>query len=381
MPEEFWTALASASKAGSARMARIAVDASGHTRKIPVLKTAVRTAQAIQSAESNHVALVTFSSVAGQGKRVSHCIVCHGVTEMSLDRLFDTRFGIPGSFEARRCRHCGLEQIFPLPGPDHLKDLYERFYNFGGERGTVYTALREWFFSSPLYRLWIRIDGDISFHTRRGRGRLLDIGCNEGRTLKNYARNGFQAEGTELNETAATVAREAGFTVFTGPLEEFTPAALYDVAVLSNVLEHALDPKAMLLSVRRLLKPEGEVWISCPNRRSWLRPVFGRAWINWHVPFHISHFSADTLCSLLEQCGFALRESRQITPALWVASSIVARLFAGEGKPTRQLRNPLLMFAFVALCRTLLFPVLFLQNRRGRGDCLIAVAGRASDRG
>jgi 2-polyprenyl-3-methyl-5-hydroxy-6-metoxy-1,4-benzoquinol methylase len=307
------------------------------------------------------------------------CMACGGLTETSIGELFDTRFGIEGRYEARKCRQCGLEQIFPLPAAVELKNLYERFYNFGGERGTVYTTLREWFFSSPLYRLWIRLDEDISFHLRQGRGRLLDIGCNEGRTLKNYARNGFQAEGIELNETAAAVARQAGFTVFTGQLDDFTPANLYDVAVLSNVLEHALDPKAMLLSVRRLLKPAGQVWISCPNSQSWLRPAFGRCWINWHVPFHLSHFSAGQLRSLLEECGFTLRETRQLTPALWVASSIVVRLFAREGKATRQLRNPVLMFALVMLCRLLLFPVLYIGNRRGRGDCLVAVATRSRE--
>jgi SAM-dependent methyltransferase len=308
------------------------------------------------------------------------CIVCHGTTETSASRLFDTRFGIEGTSEARKCSECGLEQIFPLPAPAELKHLYERFYNFGGERGTIYTKLREWFFASPLYRLWIRVDEDISFHTRRGSGRLLDIGCNEGRTLKNYARNGFRAEGTELNENAAKVAREAGFAVYTGQLDDFTPAAPYDIAVLSNVLEHALDPKAMLVSVRKLLESGGQVWISCPNSQSWLRSVFGRSWINWHVPFHISHFSPETLRLLLEESGFTLVEARQITPALWVASSIIARLFAREGKPTRQLRDPLWMFGLVVLCRAVLFPVLYAGNRRGRGDCLIAVATSSYDR-
>ena len=65
-----------------------------------------------------------------------------------------------------------------------------------------------------------------------------------------------------------------------------------------------------------------------------------------------------------------------MTPALWVASSIVAWLFAREGKATRQLRNPLLMFALIVLCRTMLFPALSLGNRRGRGDCLMAVAAK-----
>ena len=305
------------------------------------------------------------------------CVVCAGVIETSVKRLFDTRFGIEGSVEARKCRECGLEQIFPVPTPAQLKDLYQRFYNFGGERGTLYTNLREWFFSSFLYRWWIRIDEDISFHLRQGSGRLLDIGCNEGRTLKNYARNGFQAEGTELNETAAAVAREAGFRVFTGQLEDFAPAVPYDVAVLSNVLEHSLDPKAMLTSVRRLLKQQGQVWISCPNCQSWLRSVLGQWWINWHVPFHITHFSAEALQNLLRESGFRLVEMRQITPALWVASSIVARLFARPGKPTRQLRNPFLIFGLLLLCRALLFPLLYWGNWTGRGDCLVAVATKA----
>ena len=306
----------------------------------------------------------------------SSCAVCAGLTETSVDGLFDTRFGIEGTLAVRHCLHCGLEQLFPFPPPARLKDLYERYYNFSGEQGTAYTKLRERFFSSPLYRLWIHLDGDISFHTRHGSGRLLDIGCNEGRTLKNYRRNGFQAEGIELNEAAAAVARAAGFAVFTGPLESFPLSAAYDVAVLSNVLEHSLDPKAMLRSLHRVLKAGGEVWISCPNSQSWLRPVFGRSWINWHVPFHITHFSPLTLRRLLEESGFGQIKMRQITPALWVASSIIVWLFARKGRPTRQMRNPFLVFGLVLACRTLLSPLFYWGNRQGRGDCLVAVASK-----
>ena len=302
------------------------------------------------------------------------CLVCGSLTARSVQGLFDTRFGIAGRFAVQCCARCDLEQIWPLPEPDHLKHLYERFYNFSGERGTLYLSLRERFFSSLLYRLWIRLDGDISFHARRGSGRLLDIGCNEGRTLKNYARNGFAAEGTELNENAAALARAAGFRVFTGQLEDFAPAELFDVAVLSNVLEHALDPKAMLAAVRRLLKPGGQLWISCPNRRSWLRSLFGPWWINWHAPFHISHFSGGALGTLLQECGFLPTETKQITPALWVVSSLVARVFARAGRPTRQLRNPFLMAALIITFRLLLLPLLYWGNRAGRGDCLTTVA-------
>jgi SAM-dependent methyltransferase len=255
--------------------------------------------------------------------------------------------------------------------------LYESYYNFGGERGTSYTRLREWFFSSWLYRAWIVLDGDISFHGCKGAGRLLDAGCNEGRGLRIYARNGFQVEGLELNPNAAAVAREAGFTVHSGDTTDFIVPAAYDVVVLSNVLEHARDPKKVLINLRENLKPGGQLLISCPNSRSWLRKAFGRSWINWHVPFHISHFSSETLHRLLTDAGFQVTRTRQITPALWVTQSCIAWLFAKEGTKNACLRNPFLTLGLMVSARFVLFPVLWLGNRIGRGDCLLVVATKA----
>jgi len=297
--------------------------------------------------------------------------------ERSVCNVFDTRFGIPGTFEARRCTTCRLEQLFPAPSPGELKALYERYYNFGGEHDTLYTRLRDWFFTSPLHRLWAFLDGDISFYTRNGVGRLLDIGCNEGRGLEIYNRNGYFVEGLELNERAAAVARTKGFTVHTAQLEQFSPTMPFNVAVLSNVLEHSLDPSQMLANVRRILKPGGKIWISCPNSRSWLRSCFGRYWINWHVPFHIVHFSSETLETMLRGTGFRNIQIRHITPSLWAASSVIARLFAKTRKPNRQLRNPFLVLFLMLVARFLFFPLLILGNMLRRGDCLI-VTGTAN---
>jgi SAM-dependent methyltransferase len=321
-------------------------------------------------------AVLPSSSAPALARGETACILCGGALDQCASNLFDTRFGSEGNYEVRRCLRCGLEQIFPVPTPAELKSLYESHYNFGGERRTLYTNLRERFFSSPLYRLWIRVDGDVSFHSRTGFGRLLDIGCNEGRGLKIYARNGFRVEGLELNQTAAAVAREAGFVVHTSDIGDLSVATLYDVVVLSNVLEHSTDPRQMLLDVHRNVKPGGQVWISCPNSRSWLRTVFGSFWINWHVPFHISQFSPETLKNLLQETGFATIGNRQITPAHWVASSLIARMFAKKGRPTLELRNPILVTILLALVRFVLFPALWLGNRRGRGDCLSVTATR-----
>jgi len=131
------------------------------------------------------------------------CIACGSKVPAELQNLFDTRFGIEKVWNICRCTDCGIEQTIPLPCSGELKKLYEEYYNFGGEKGTIYTRFREYFFSSVLYQFWFIVDGDISFHNNNGSGRLMDVGCNEGRWLYIYKRNGFKAEGLELNEQAS----------------------------------------------------------------------------------------------------------------------------------------------------------------------------------
>jgi SAM-dependent methyltransferase len=299
------------------------------------------------------------------------CLLCGGATQPVLTHVPDTRFASPGEWTILRCGTCGLEQTTPLPTGPQLKTLYETYYNYGGESGTAYTGWREKLLMSPAYRLFLKIDGDVSFHTQAGSGRLLDVGCNEGRGLVIYRANGFKPEGLELNSRAAEVARRRGFMVYESDIEALRPSLPFDRVVLSNVLEHALDPKKMLAAIHRVLEPGGEVWISLPNRRSWLRQFFGRNWINWHLPFHIVHFDAATLGRALRESGFTVVEEKQVTPALWVALSAIAALFPGKPKMQRQ---PLLVVALMGIARGLLFPLLWAMNRAGRGDCLVVKA-------
>jgi SAM-dependent methyltransferase len=291
-----------------------------------------------------------------------------------LAGLFDDRFGAPGRYDILRCPGCGLEQTCPRPPETALQGLYEEFYNAGIEPDSVYRRLRERFLTSGLYRLWLGWDGDMAFHGRRGTGRLLDVGCNEGRGLSLYAANGFQVEGLELNEAAAALARQRGFTVHTAALDRLQPAAPYDVVVLANVLEHAWDPVAMLAAVRRVLRPQGQVWLSCPNAGSRWRRVFGRAWINWHVPYHLWHFAPATLQAVLDRAGFELTALQTFTPALWLTQSLLVRLGAAQGRANRVLRSAPVVAGLMLLARLLVLPGFRRTDRDRRGDCLVVTA-------
>jgi len=307
------------------------------------------------------------------------CLYCRDKLSIFKERIYDTRFGVDGHFDICKCSACGLVQLSPCPSASELKSLYETYYNFGGSKKGLYTKLRKTFFESVFYRLWLAIDGDICFHSRRGNGRLLDIGCNEGQGLQIYKQNGFMAEGSELNDRAASEARKRGFRVFTDSLETFHPEQLYDVVVLSHVLEHSLNPKEMLTHVARILKPDGQAWISCPNIESWQQNIFGRYWINWHVPFHITFFSAAILKCILNDTGFEVIKTKYATPSLWVAQSVIASLFAKKGRKNYAQRLPILLGSLILFVRFVFFPFLWLGNLLGRGDCLVIEARKKTN--
>ena len=81
---------------------------------------------------------------------------------------------------------------------------------------------------------------------------------------------------------------------------------------------------------------------------------------------------------LLADTGFRIFTCHQETPALWVAQSTIADHFAHPGEPTNALRNPLLVVGLMAVWRFILFPLLWLKNRQGHGDCLVLRAERES---
>jgi len=300
------------------------------------------------------------------------CLICSGHIVDMVDGVWDTRFGLSDSYTYKQCYVCGTAQIHPIPSQEKLHRLYEAHYNYKGvgKKVRFYERVREKF----PFRLWSLIDGDLSFHTRKFSGRLLEIGCNEGRNLTLYKMNGAQAEGLEINREAAAVARSRGHTVHVQPLESFVPVTLYDAVALPNALEHFTNPHEVLSFLGRLIRPGGEIWVSVPNVNSWQRHVFRRYWINWHPPFHIFHFSARSLTRLLEKHGFSDILIDNVSPSMWLGQSFLSTVFSKRGQPTLALRNPFLIGGLLLLGRFLFFPALWIGNLMGAGDCLVVTA-------
>src|SRR5450432_1867458 len=72
----------------------------------------------------------------------TRCLLCGSELVPVLEQVFDTRFGLPGTYTIHGCRRCGLEHTSPRPEQDELNHLYEEHYNFAEVTGRSYRGLR-----------------------------------------------------------------------------------------------------------------------------------------------------------------------------------------------------------------------------------------------
>ena len=111
-----------------------------------------------------------------------------------------------------------------------------------------------------------------------GKGTLLDIGCAAGFLLDEARKDGWDVYGVELSEWAVKHAREKmGLkNVCQGTLTEAQfPANFFDVVVMTDVIEHLIDPKTTLDGIRLLLKPNGMMCCNTPDVNSLMSRILG----------------------------------------------------------------------------------------------------------
>ena len=320
------------------------------------------------------------------------CLRCDGALYPSRQKLDGARSGAPGSYRLMRCQRCGLAQIEPRLSSAELLALQEASFTQRGGADS-YGRLIAAVLTSPLYRLWLAVDGDWSGHalalnrpdgataataTATAKKRLLDVGCGQGRSAKLFRAAGFEVTGVEPSARQARQARLAELTVVEARLETDRMGGRFDAILLANALEHLDNPRAALRRCAGLLAPGGWLFVSCPNRLSWQRRLFGRAWINWYAPFHLCHFAPQDLQALLAEAGLTITRARQVSPSLWTAQSLVCALTGNGATSARWLRQPLLMSVLTLLAAGLGWPLRALSNLCGGGDCLVYLVRAAA---
>lgn len=145
--------------------------------------------------------------------------------------------------------------------------------------------------------------------------RVLEVGCGRGGTGAAAFRAGKAGHyvGVELDAASAALASEILSEVICGNVEEMDLGGLglqYDVLIMSEVLEHLVDPWGTLNKLAQLLVPGALVFASSPNishRNVIRRLVSGKfdyeevGVMDWT---HLRWFTPKSFTRMFEDAGF-----------------------------------------------------------------------------
>ena len=155
--------------------------------------------------------------------------------------------------------------------------------------------------------------------------RILEIGCGTGLTgeLALAAGKCSVYVGVELMPEAADAARRRLTEVIVGNVEAIElpfPDAHFDALIMSEVLEHLVDPWAVLTRLNTKLKPGAIALASSPNIAHWrvIRDLLaGRFDLEDQGVMdrtHLRWFTPKTYAAMFEACGYVVDDVWPLVP-------------------------------------------------------------------
>lgn len=227
------------------------------------------------------------------------------------------------------CALCGLAYAYPFVGEKDQDALYRKVYadQYLYRDTTAPTALR---------RLSDAVNGKVFGHMLHGKSirlkkiitsfifqrlwqtypllthqdgnaviSILDFGCGDGTFLVLAKKHGCDVYGVEIDDSERVkLLRNQGLTVVRSIDEYACMAGRFDVVRINHVLEHLIDPHALLDKIDVALKQGGELIVGTPNFNTPAK-IFKKHY-NLNLPYHRYFFTKKSIKCLLERHGFKI---------------------------------------------------------------------------
>jgi 2-polyprenyl-3-methyl-5-hydroxy-6-metoxy-1,4-benzoquinol methylase len=226
-----------------------------------------------------------------------------------------------------RCRACDLVYVAPTFDESHYREVYasEEYQEIVRDLGIKSHEYRVQRFGTERVGLMdrhLRVDGRAP--------RYLDVGCSTGFVVEAARDAGWAATGIDLNPSAIEFGRSRGLDLRVAALDDAgLEAGSFDAVSLFDVLEHLIDPNAIVRAASDLLAPGGILFLYVPNYDSASRLLMGaNAHFIWPT-HHLNYYTPTTIRDLMLRHRLApemvLTEGLDIEDYRWYRREVLGK--------------------------------------------------------
>lgn len=222
---------------------------------------------------------------------ISKCYYCE-----SLEHTF---YAEENGFVLVKCDGCGLLFVENRPNDNEITIAHKQ----GKHRGLKeFDVTGEFKFKKVNNYLKVLEDifkGDIGKNKS-----WLDVGCGHGEfmvAVRKYNSTEIVAKGTEPNVLKQKSARKRGLDVSYIDLESHKEK--YDIISMLNIYSHLPDPPKFMISLKKLLKPCGELLLETGDTANLAAKDHYRP---FYLPDHLSFASEGIIIGIMKRLGFEI---------------------------------------------------------------------------
>lgn len=224
--------------------------------------------------------------------------------------------------QKQKCPLCGSMQTIMMRG--FTADIETGEFGLVGDRGYSFCNCRNIFFTDWRNIQMDGYDNDYIERTKSGENerktRLVEIEKQWAlvRRLKPDAKSLLnvgdyddvfldylkRSDWDRMNmATLDIIPRESRHRLITANFEDWESDEKFDIIWMSHLIEHVKNPKAVMLKAKRMLNPNGIIFVATPDTHhiNWENPL---EWMNWIVEQHHTLWNVYDWASFVEEeCG------------------------------------------------------------------------------
>jgi len=216
---------------------------------------------------------------------------------------------------------CGFISIKNIPSPLELEKFYSKHYFQDPEtRPKSYQISYddiEMKHSDLMNDLLFHSIYTVRSHWKKNPGSLLEVGVGEGHTFSRAKFYGWDVNGIDFNDYGVKkfnphmidqVEKGNPFDIIEKYAKENKK---FDVIIIKHILEHTIDPRGILKSLKALLSKDGILLVTLPNDYSKLQMkalelghITHKFWLE--PPQHLHYFNSENIRLFLDEMKFSI---------------------------------------------------------------------------